>query len=79
MKKKVITDEPTENIRIHWDDERFCIANWENCYAFGGKTIKIILNPREAQEIADFINENNTEYQRELQEKKLRENIERLS
>ena len=77
--EKVITNNTEESIRVYWDDVRFCIANWERCYCFGGKTIKTILNPREAQEIADFINENNTEYKRELQEKKLLENQEHLS
>lgn len=73
--KKVITNEIEERIEVKWDGVRFGVV----------KTMKpepempqsfsiIILNPREAQEIANFINENNREYL----EKKLSENIERV-
>lgn len=75
---KVITDEKIEQISIHWDNTRFGLIAWRGSNSAQGLIRKIILNPREAQEIANFINENNGEYQRELTEKKLQENIERL-
>ena len=78
MKKKIITDNAAEKITIQRDNVRFGLTTSQVKYRTTLRNV-IVLNPREAQEIADFINENNTEYKRELQEKKLRENIERLS
>ena len=72
--RKVILKNRNEQILIRWDDTRFSLTQEQTTQM---KTI--VLNPREAQEIADFINENNTEYKRELQEKKLLENQEHLS
>jgi len=54
---KVITDNTVERIQIGWDYERFVLLqmaksnpDWE------AKNI-IILNPKEAKEMADFIRE----------------------
>lgn len=76
MKTKVITDEVRERIVAKWDNTIFSITK-RNPVSYDLPKV-IILNPREAQEIANFINENNGDYQRELREKKLMENIEKL-
>ena len=72
---KVITSEPGESIHISFDMVRFSIIQKLNI----NLARVIVLNPREAQEIADFVNENNLSYQDEQAEKKLLENIERLA
>lgn len=64
MKVKVITNNEAERRKIGWDKTRF----WLNRIIsrnIAATVITDIWNPREAQEIADFINENNTEYKEE--------------
>ena len=70
---KVITSELGESIHINFDMVRFSIIQKLNI----NLARVIILNPREAQEIADFIQQNNLSYQDEQTEKKLLENVER--
>lgn len=52
MEELIITDEPDEKLEIKYDKERFAITHH---FLIGGRTI--ILNKREAKEIANFIKE----------------------
>ena len=73
MERKVITNNKVDKLTVKWDGVRFGIVS-----GLGYGDDVVILNPREAQEVEDFIHENNGEYRRELQEEKLLENIGRL-
>ena len=80
MITKVITDEVGETRVINFDKTRFSLVKdipFPKPYRGCARSVDV-WNPREAQEIADFINQNNTEYQRELQERNLLANIEKL-
>ena len=63
MIAKIITDEPNKRITIKRDNTRFAIVREAEGLPNGFDGT--IYNPREAQEIADFINEHNEEYKKE--------------
>lgn len=51
MNYKLITNEPTEQISISWDGERFMLVKWMPTKV----AVTIILNSREANGIMDFL------------------------
>jgi len=55
--EKVITHIVEQVLRIKWDRERFGLVEEDRYGCFK----VIILNPREAKEVAEFIKENNHE------------------
>ena len=53
--KQEITNEPSEELSIVWDGERFALIHKDKTMPDLPINKVIILNPREAKEISDFI------------------------
>lgn len=64
----IITNEPDNVVTIKWDGARFTIVRESHFLPNG--YVATIYNPREAQDLASFINKFNTAYQKERREKK---------
>jgi len=73
MRNQMISDTPYERLEIVDDNERYAIKHWNKHVEAGVGTDvfakTIILNPREAQEIADFITAGNSGFKPKIWQK----------
>ena len=75
MEEKILTDHKGQRLSIKWDGTRFSLVEeWDARHGYGGLW-PIVLNPREAQEISEFINAHNGRYRAELRDRRIQQAV----